>query len=145
MTKLFSDTVTLKQNYFYSLFLANETSKPEIFLLTDTLTRPPANMASIRFVDLSPDAPAVDLVLNDTLKIATNKIFKGHSSFISLTGNSSYNLEVRQSGTSTALASLSNLTLNTNEVYTIIFDGLAASTSSTDKLSIFYVINAQYF
>src|SRR6202008_3160728 len=110
--KIFSDTATIKPDKVYSLFLANKTNQPELVLLNDTINQPPANMATVRFIDLSPDAPHVDLVLNNNAEV-TNKTYKGFSSFLPVTGNTTYNIQVKQTGTSTVLATLNNVTLNT--------------------------------
>ncbi|HZX59184.1 MAG TPA: DUF4397 domain-containing protein [Mucilaginibacter sp.] len=144
MTKLFSDTLTLKPNAVYSLFLVNAASTPGIFVLNDTINRPANNTANIRFVDLSPDAPAVDLALNDSVKVS-NKAYKGFSSFLPVAGNKTYSFKILQKGTSTVLASLSNVTLTNGYVYTIMLTGLSAGTTSADKLSVYYITNAQYF
>jgi Domain of unknown function (DUF4397) len=144
MTQLYSDTVTLKANNVYSLFLVNAPAAPALVVLNDTINRPVTNTASIRFVNLSPDAPAVDLALNDTVQVS-NKIYKGVSSFIPVTGNKAYSLQIRQKGTTTVLASLSNVFLTPGYVYTIMLTGLSAGTTSADKLSVYYMTNAQYF
>jgi hypothetical protein len=143
MNKLFTDTVTLKPDNIYSLFLANKPNQPELVLLNDTIAQPAANMASIRFVDLSPDAPHVDLVLNTTTKV-TDKTYKGFSSFLPVTGNITYNIQVKETGTGTVLATLDNVTLHTNLVYTIIFSGLVSGSTNADKPAIYFVTNAYY-
>ncbi|MGN6638095.1 MAG: DUF4397 domain-containing protein [Mucilaginibacter sp.] len=142
-TKLYSDTMTLKQNNIYSLFLVEPNGQPQIVSLNDTINQPASGQASIRFVDLSPDAPNVDLALNGNVQVS-NRGFKGFSSFESITGDKIYNIEVRQKGASTVLASLSNVTLNTGGVYTIVFSGLANGTTSNDKLTVNYITNAYY-
>jgi hypothetical protein len=144
MSQLYSDTLTLTANKVYSLFLVNAPAAPAIVVLNDTISRPATNTASIRFVNLSPDAPAVDLALNDTVKVS-NKIYKGFSSFIPVTGNKTYSFQVLQKGTTTVLASLSNVFLTPGYVYTIMLTGLSAGTTSADKLSVYYMTNAQYF
>jgi hypothetical protein len=143
MNQVFTDTVTLKPNQVYSLFLANKSNQPELVLLNDTITHPQPNTASVRFVDLSPDAPNVDLVLNNDVTV-DNKGYKGFSKFLPVTGNSIYNIQVKQAGTNTVLATLSNVTFSSNRVYTIIFSGLAAGATPADQPAIYYVTNAYY-
>lgn len=135
-TLILSDTIHLNENVSYSLFLVNTVSKPQILLLTDSLTKPAAASAGIRFVHLSPDAPAVDLAVTGGAVLVSNKGFKGFSPFSNIAGNKSYNLEVRQAGTSTVLATLPNVTLNNGFVYTIWLRGLVASTNNSDQLGI---------
>lgn len=143
MNQIFTDTVTLKPNNIYSLFLTNKPAQPELVVLNDTINKPQPGTASIRFVNLSPDAPHVDLVLNNVTE-AANKGYKGFSSFLPVTGNTTYNIQVKQTGTSTVLATLSNINLNTNLVYTIIFTGLVSGNTVADQPAIYYVTNAYY-
>src|SRR5579863_2858479 len=42
MNKVFSDTLTIKPNNVYSLFLTNKPNQPELVLLNDTISQPPA-------------------------------------------------------------------------------------------------------
>ncbi len=142
---ILSDTVHLNQNVYYSLFLVNTVAHPQTLLLTDSITRPAAGSAGIRFVNLSPDAPAVDLVVTGGAVLVPNKAFKGYSSFANTPGNTSYNLEVRQAGTSTVLATLPNVTLNSGFVYTIWLRGLVASANTTDQLGISVMPNAVFY
>jgi hypothetical protein len=145
MSKIISDTIHLNPDVAYSLFLANTAAHPEIVLLTDSISKPASGKASIRFVNVSPDAPAVDLAVKDSTAIVSNKAFKGYSSFLPIQGNNSYTFEVRQQGTATVLATLANVTLNSGLVYTIWFHGLAGSAGTTDKLSADIITNAYYY
>ena len=136
-----TDTVNLLQNVAYSLFLVNKISSPEIFMLTDSLTQPPTGYASLRFVNLSPDAPGVDLAVKSGSVLVPNKHFKGFSSFAPILGQV-YSFEIRQTGTSTVLATLNNVTINTGFVYSIYLYGLASSTGA-DKLTANLITNAR--
>jgi len=145
MNKVFSDTLTFKEGNVYSLFLANKSTSPELVLLNDTISKPASGKASIRFIDLSPDAPAVDVAIKDSAAFVTNKAYKGHSSFVPVTGNKTYTFNVLQKGTSTVLATVSNISLPVGSVSTIIFTGLSAGTTANDKLAIYVVTNAIYY
>jgi hypothetical protein len=145
MAKIFSDTIRLSQNVAYSLFLANKPTQPEIVLITDSLTRPDIGTATVRFINLSPDAPAVSLAVEGSQVLATNIPYKGHTAFIPVTGNLNYTFEIRQGTTNTVLATLPNVILYTGSVYTIWFGGLAASTNSSDKLTARILTNAIYY
>jgi hypothetical protein len=145
MTKIFASSIQLNQNSNYSLFLANKATQPEIVLLTDTINQPAAGNASIRFADLSPDAPAVDLAVQGGSVLVSNKSYKGYSTFIPLHGNTTYTFQVRQAGTNTVLATLLNVFLNSGSVYTIWFHGLSAATTQTDQLSAGIYTNAYFY
>jgi hypothetical protein len=139
--KILTDTITLNANVYYSLFLANSVSKPDAILLTDSLSKPASGMATIRFVNVSATTPAVDLGIHGGAVLATNKAYKAYSSFVPVAGNTSYTLEVRPTGTSNVLVSLSNITLRSGSVYTVWLHGVAAATDQT-RLSVDIQTNA---
>jgi len=143
--KIISDTTTFQANVPYSIFLANKATSPELIVLTDSISNPGSALAAVRFINLSPDAPAVDFSIKTGSLLATNKAYKGHSAFIPVTGGQTYTVQVFQTGTSTVLASLTNVTLSSGFVYTIYLRGLTSSTSSTDALSIGEIVNAVYY
>ena len=141
---ILADTITFGQDTSYSLFFANKPSQPEFVLLTDPLSKPSTGNAGVRFVDLSPDAPAVDLVVNGGAVLSANQSYKGYSSFVPVTGGMLYTIEVHQAGTSNVLATLTKVELDAGYLYTIWFHGLAAGTTATDQLKVDIMTNAFY-
>jgi hypothetical protein len=139
-----SDTITLEANKFYSIYLANVPSKPDILLLADSIIKPDAGKATIRLVDLSPDAPAVDLGIKGGAVIATGKTYKGYSAFVPVQGNTSYTLEIRKAGTTTVLVNLPDVNLHSGSIYTVWLHGLSAATDQT-KLSADIQTNVVYY
>jgi len=138
-----TDSITLANNGYYSLYLANLAAKPDYLFLTDTIAQPATGMAMVRFVDVSTDAPAVDLGTKGGALITANKSYKGHSSFIALKGDSTYTFEVRPKGTSNVLVSQSNITIRKGSIYTIWLHGLVAATDNT-RISVDIQRNAYY-
>jgi hypothetical protein len=128
-TLVASDTVVIKANNAYSLLLANTYTKPDFILLTDSIARPASGMATIRLVNASPDAGAVDLVANSTV-LASNKAYKAASGFATISGGTSYTLQVRKAGTTTVLAS-KDTTFKAGGVYTLWLHGLTSGTGAT--------------
>lgn len=141
--KIAADTINLDANNYYSLFLSNSANTPDITLLKDTLSKPAAGMATIRFVNLSSNTPAVDLDIQGGSVLATNKTYKSYSAFMPVEGNKSMTFEVKQTGTNTVLVSLSNISLQTGSIYTIWLHGLSGATDQT-KLALDIQRNAYY-
>lgn len=121
-----ADTLTLNQNRYYSLFLANTAGHEEFVVLSDTINKPADTKAAIRFINLSPDAPAADLVIKNGATVVANKSYKGFSGFVPVTATK-YTLEIRQAGTTTVLATLTDVPLNNGSLYTVWLQGLAAA------------------
>jgi hypothetical protein len=142
--KTISDTLTVKDGKYYSVYLANVVSHPDILILKDTIAQPAAGMVTIRLVNVSPDAGAVDLAIKGGAVLATNKPYKGFSSFVPLQGNTKYTLEIRQAGTTTVLASITDVTLPAAAIYTVWLQGLKAATDQT-KLTAGLQQNVYYY
>lgn len=138
---LAQDTITLVQNTPYSMYIANSISHPDFIVLKDTLNVPAAGNANVRFINVSTDAGPVDLAVTGGSVITANKAYKGFSSFAPMSGDKLYNLEVRQAGTSTVLATAKNIAINSGFVYTIWLHG-SVTGSATTKLAIDVFNNA---
>ncbi|HTH82149.1 MAG TPA: DUF4397 domain-containing protein [Mucilaginibacter sp.] len=132
-------------NIHYSLFLSNLLTTPDFLLLADTINNPPNpnNVGLIRFINLSPDAQAVDLGISGTnANLAENKSYKGYSNFVQISGNT-VTLQVKKAGTSTVLFSLPNVALQRGGVYTAWLHGFAATTDQT-KLTLSIQSNGSF-
>jgi len=137
--------ITLNQGTAYSMFLVNKATMPEVLLITDTLNKPESLHASIRFINLSPDAAAVDLALEGGSVLVTNKAFKEVSSFVSIPAKTDNTFVVREKGTGNVLATLAHVDMADGTLYTIWFHGLAGGTSTTDKLGVHIITNAAFY
>lgn len=135
-----SDTTTLQANKFYTLYLTNASATPEFLLLNDELTRPTTGMASIRLVNVSATAPAVDLAIKQGAVLVSNKAYKGFSPFVPVQNNT-YTLEIREAGTTNVLFTLTDIKLNSNTIYTVWLQGVPGATDAT-KLTALVQTNA---
>jgi hypothetical protein len=142
--KVKSDTATLRADRFYTLYLTNVSTAPDFLLLQDAITKPADGTTAIRLVNVSADAPAVDLAIKNGQVLATNKAYKGYSDFISIPGGNTHTLEERQAGTTTVLATVNDVQLKSGSVYTVWLQGVTAATDAT-KLTAKVQTNAYYY
>lgn len=142
--KVAEDTITLTAKKLYSLYVANTTGKRDVIFVTDSVKQPAAGMASIRLANLSADAGAVDLVTSKDSVLATNKAYKGVSAFVAIKAASNYTLNIRRKGTTTVVATLTNVNLRAGSVYTVWLQGINAATDSK-KLSADIQTNVIYY
>jgi hypothetical protein len=134
-TLVAKDSITLAANHGYTLFLANVVAHPDFILTKDSLIAPASGAISVRLVNASPDAGAVDLVVKGaSSSIVTYTNYKSVSGFTSATVNLSDSLQVRQSGTSTILATVPASHFTSGSVFTVWLYGLANTTVATQKL-----------
>ncbi|MGK6351874.1 DUF4397 domain-containing protein [Parapedobacter sp. DT-150] len=87
-------TVTFTPGKFYSLYVVGYEDM-EIIATEDDLSEPGEGKAKIRFMNLSPDAPALDFGIEgaDTL-IASDKAFKEAEDFSSIDADETYTFNI---------------------------------------------------
>jgi hypothetical protein len=119
------DTINIASNKAYTLFFSNLVAKHDYLLVADTVVAPPSGKASIRLVNMSPDAPNVDLVVGGQV-IASNRSYKQVSSFKTITVSDNDTLKVMQTGTNNLLGVVNAVTVQSGVVYTIWLGGFAS-------------------
>jgi hypothetical protein len=82
-------------------------------------------MAHVRFIHLSPDAPAVDVAVTGGDVLFGNVAFRGFTAYSPVPAGT-YDLEVRLAGTDTVALPLPGINLEEGKVYTVFAMGLAA-------------------
>jgi hypothetical protein len=130
-----SDTVintdlSLTGGMSYSVFAVDSVAVISALVLTDDLTAPAAGKAHVRFVHLSPNAPAVDIALQGGGPVVFgNKAFKEYTAFTPLDAGT-YDLEVRLAGTTDVVLPLSGITLQAGKIYTVFAKGFVGATGA---------------
>ncbi|MFN7115788.1 MAG: DUF4397 domain-containing protein [Saprospiraceae bacterium] len=140
-TSVINGDVTLEANKNYSVFAINRLANIEPLILEDDLTTPAAGKAHVRFIHLSPDAPAVDITTNTGSVVFGNRAFKSATAFTPLDAGT-YNLQVRVAGTTTVALPLPAITLQAGKIYTIFARGfLVPPGGNTNALGAQIIVN----
>jgi hypothetical protein len=126
--------ITFDSGKNYSIFAIDSLSKISALLTVDDLTTPAAGKAHVRFIHLSPDAPAVNIVANGSITLFPNRTFNktitSTEQAFTPVDAATYNLEVRTvSGNALAL-SVPSVTLTAGKIYTIFAKGFLAGTGA---------------
>jgi hypothetical protein len=121
-TTVISANLTLNPGVSYSIFAVDSVSKIAPLVLTDDLTVPAAGKAHVRFVHLSPNAPAVDVAVAGGPVLFADRAFKQSAGFTPVDAGT-YNLEVRLAGTSTVVLPLNGIALQAGKIYTVFARG----------------------
>lgn len=138
-TTVIEATVPIAEGARYSAFATDSVANLAPLLLVDTLTAPAAGKSHVRFIHLSPNAPAVDITLTDGTVVFGNKAFKEYTSFTPLNAGT-YTLEVRVAGTSTVVLTLPSLMLTAGKIYTVFARGFVGG-SGTQALAAEVIAN----
>ena len=112
-----------------------------ILLIEDDLTAPAQGKAHVRFIHLSPDAPAVDITLTNGTVVFGNKAFKEFTAFTPLDAGT-YDLQVRVAGTTTVALDLAGITLEAGKIYTVFAKGFLAGVGQ-QQLGAEIIVNNQ--
>ena len=121
-TTVIEANIDFMTNKNYSVFAVNSVANIEAVLIEDDLTTPANGKAHVRFIHLSPDAPAVDVTLMDGTVVFGNNSFKDFTAFTPLDAGS-YDLEVRVAGTTTVALDLPVINLEAGKIYTVFAKG----------------------
>lgn len=110
--------ITLEAEKPYSLFLIQDIPQLDAVLIQDDLSPSSNEKAFIRFINLSPDAPALDLVQTGASVLINDKAFKTVSDFVTADPKA-YTFEVKNKLTGEVVATLKDITLTAGKMYTI--------------------------
>jgi len=109
----------------YSVFAINTLDNIEALVLEDDLTEPADGMAHVRFVHLSPDAPAVDIAVQGGDVLFSNSSFKSATAFTPVPAGT-YTLEVRPAGMTDVVLTVPDVQLEDDGIYTVFAKGFLA-------------------
>lgn len=113
----------------YSIFAIDSVSKISAIAVEDDLTAPASGKAHVRFIHLSPNAPAVDVAVRNGAAVFANIAFKQGTAFAPLDAGT-YKLDVRVAGTQTVALALPDITLTAGKIYTVFAKGFLGGTSA---------------
>lgn len=127
MTSVIDTSAVFDADMNYTVFAADIVANIVAVVIEDDLTAPASGKAHVRFVHLSPNAPTVDITLDDGTVVFDNTAFKGYTPFTPLDAGT-YPLEVRDETATTTVLSLGNVTFEDGMIYTVFARGLAGGT-----------------
>ena len=128
-TTVINADLTLDQNLTYTVFAIDSLNGISALVLVDNLAAPADGKAHVRFVHLSPNAPAVDIALVGGPAVFPNVEFGEYIDFTPLDA-ATYNLEVRLAGTNTVVLPLGSISLMDGKIYTVYAKGFVGGTGS---------------
>jgi hypothetical protein len=127
-TTVINADLDIEQNTYYSVFAVDSVANLTAIAFEDDLTAPASGKAHVRFIHLSPDAPAVDIAVASSGAVVFGDVsFKEGTAFAPLDAGT-YALDVRVAGTQTVALVLPPITLSAGKIYTVFAKGFLAGT-----------------
>ncbi len=121
-TSVINADATFVANKSYSIFAADSLSVITPIVIEDNLATPAAGKAHVRFVHLSPNAPAVDIAVTGGSNLFSNVSFKEYGDFLPVDAGT-YSLDAKVAGTSTVALTVPGVVLEAGKIYTIFAKG----------------------
>jgi hypothetical protein len=115
--------VTLVQDKVYSLYLIDKGDKMDALLVSDDASATSTTKAFVKFINLSPDAPALSLDVVDGANLFTGKTYKTGTDFVQVDPKA-YNFNIKDTATGAVKTTLNEVTLVAGRYYTIISRGM---------------------
>lgn len=129
---LIDTTYNFVDGGFYSLFIVNNVSNVETLIVRDSASAPADGKAKVRFINLSPDAPALDVTEGENTSLFSAQTFKDPSDFVEVNATSD-SFAVKAAGSSDELLSADDISLRPGGFYTIIVRGFANPPSGNNN------------
>lgn len=127
---LLSKSVTAAPGAAYTVAAAGTIEEADIIVFTDEPYAPPGSV-KVRFLHLSPDAPAVDVATRSGSVLFQNVGFGTASRYITIAPGT-YDFVVRAAGTNNIVLTASNVRLSGGKTYTIAALGLSGGTPALE-------------
>jgi hypothetical protein len=120
-----------------SVFAFDELAGIRALVLNDDLSTPEDGFAHVRFVHLSPDAPAVDVAVAEGGPVLFTDVAFGEADdngFFTPVASGVYDLEVRLAGEDAVVLSLPGISLEDGGIYTVFARGFASPAGGQPEL-----------
>ncbi|WP_110112250.1 DUF4397 domain-containing protein [Bacillus sp. CGMCC 1.16541] len=127
-----SEQVQLEKNQKYTSAVVGRPSELDIILIADNSSTP-AGETKVRFIHLSPNAPAVDIAAKNGDVVFSNISFKEVTDYLGLTPMP-LDVEVRAAGTDKVVLDVPPVRLRPNRAYTIYAVGLLNGNPALEAL-----------
>ncbi|WP_432713033.1 DUF4397 domain-containing protein [Pedobacter sp.] len=130
---LLTKSIALTGSTTYSYYLIGRAGNLDLMRVTDNMAAG-SDKATIRLANLSPDAPAVDLVVNAveaTTNVVSNQSYKSVSDFVAIEAKK-YSFNIKKQGTNEVVATLNDVTLVAGKYYTLLLRGVISPANDTE-------------
>lgn len=131
-TALTSESFNFAPERGYSLFVIGKIDSLKFLMVKDSVSLPASGKANVRFVNVSPDAPALNLSVGTAATdLVTDKGYKQYSEFTTIDAATKVSFTAKNKATGAVEATLPDVEIKSGETYTIWVKGLKAATDST--------------
>lgn len=128
-----STNVYIPENIVYNLAVIGSLPDISMYTIPEPTVANNSGGPCIRFVHLSPNAPAVDVKLSDDTLVFNNVAYKDITNYACIPSGT-YTFKVTPAGTDTEVLTIPDVTLDTNNLYTIYAIGQVGESPGLEAL-----------
>ncbi len=132
--------ITLTGNKIHSLYLVDKGDNLDALLVVDDATVTSTTKAFVKFINLSPDAPALSLDIAEGANLFASKTYKTGTEFIQVDPKT-YKFNIKDSATGAVKTTLNDIEFVAGRYYTIISRGMLNPGANDQPLSAQSIIN----
>ncbi|MCZ4225294.1 DUF4397 domain-containing protein [Pedobacter rhodius] len=130
---LYTKDITMNAEASYSYYLVNKPGQLDGLLVSEDLSTGSTDKAYVRFINLSPDAPALDLVkTGTTTSYGTNKAYKTAGGFVEIAAGT-YSLDAKETTSGTVRTTKTDAVFAAGYHYDVICGGLVSPANDTER------------
>lgn len=127
-TSILTQKINLENDRYHSIFIVNSADTLSFLRIRDDWSANiPDGKAQIRFINLSPDAPAYTLEYSGDTTAFTNRAYKEYTAFKPVTAKTGITLNLKNAATNEIVYTLNDVKLDSKEIYTIWARGLVSA------------------
>lgn len=127
--------IFIPPNTIFNVAAIGELPDISLYPIQEPTAAPNMGRACVRFVHLSPNAPAVDIKLADGTEVFTDVEFKDMTGYVCVPPGT-YTFTVTPTGTDDVVLTVPNIELSSNNAYTIYAIGLVGESPALEALLI---------
>ena len=132
--------ISLTANQIHSAYLINKDANLEVLMVVDDASVTSTTKAFVKFINLSPDAPALNLDVKAGTNLAKDKTYKTGSAYIQIDPKT-YDLDIKDSATGAVKTTLTGVEMAAGRYYTVFSRGLLTPGTNDQPFSAQSIIN----
>ena len=132
--------IVLTANQIHSAYLIDKDAKLDLLLVVDDASVTSTTKAFVKFINLSPDAPALNLDVKEGANLIKDKTYKTGSAFIQVDPKT-YDFDIKDAATGVVKTTLTGVEMAAGRYYTIISRGMLNPGATDQPLSAQSIIN----
>lgn len=125
--------VYIPERSFYTIAAIGELPDISLYPVQEPSSANKSGLSCVRFIHLSPNAPAVDIKLPDGTIVFSNVPFKSIANYTCVPSGT-YTFRVTPAGTNDVVLTIPDVKLNPNTFYTVYAVGLVGETPNLEAL-----------